>query len=188
MANRLVSIADLKTALRIPSAETALDTDLGAVIELISGDCQDDTYRNFKKQAYTDETHPGGASQIILKQFPVDTSQTFTLKEYDGNSVSVIATADYSLDDVAGIVTLRFGAKFADQPDAVRVDYTAGYAEAGTGNTLKVGVPEGLSALVLELTKAKWNFDKGVIDATEYHDSRKEVSRSWKRYRRMGAF
>lgn len=139
----LCSLNELKDYLRIPSAETGLDTTLTTLISDALARAEKRTERTFLATGYANEVYPGNALQsLLLKNYPVDDAATFQLKDYNVDTgLTILDTADYAVDYEFGIVRLRGGLVFAEGPDSVRVTYTAGYSTTGTGDDEKLDVP-----------------------------------------------
>lgn len=186
MAGRIASVDDLKVALRIPAAETALDVELGAIVDQISEEAEWNLDRTLKKTAYTDETHPGSCNAVVLDNCPVDLTQTFAVRDFDGVQVWAVSNIDYYIDADDGIVSLLSGAKFFNQPNAVRIDYTAGYDETGSGTAIKLSVPKGLALQSMNLMAATYKERRGAMTAKELNDVRETTESVWMQYARLG--
>lgn len=88
--------------------------------------------RRVKKTAYTQEEYNGDGSDILLlKNWPIDTSLTFTLEvRTSGENEDDWDTEDsdqYFIYDVEGYIKFISGRKFLSGPKKYRVTYTAGY-------------------------------------------------------------
>jgi hypothetical protein len=186
MAERLCSVDELKSYLRIPAAETALNTELGIIVEEVSDQCAKFCGRTFTENDFADEKHPGGSDVAVLKNWPVDSASAFTVEETDGITPVTVLATNYDVNYSAGIVKLRSG-KFRSGPGAVLVSYTAGYAEtAGTGTAAKVDVPASLSRSIRELAAATYRKQQGALGLEELEKERTYAKRIWSGYSRMG--
>lgn len=88
--------------------------------------------RRFKQTSYTNQYYDGTGTQLLLlKQYPVNTDETFTLEERTGMesdaSFDAIDSSFYHIKDGNGIVQLVGTRKFREYPKHYRVTYTAGY-------------------------------------------------------------
>lgn len=66
-----------------------------------------------------------------------------------------IDPANYVVDPIAAILWLRMG-HFSDSPRAVKLIYTAGFAEIGSDDTRTLMVPEDLRNAALAQTAFEW--------------------------------
>lgn len=100
---------------------------------------------------YYGSEHYGRAARntIRLKRGPV----LATSLVQDCNRV--IDPANYNVDEVAAIIYLRFG-WFSDSRRAVKVVYTAGFAETGSDDTRALVVPEDLRNACLAQMAFEW--------------------------------
>lgn len=109
--------------------ENVLDRLIDAVTDFVESYCQ----RRFKQTAHTAEYHEGdGSEYITLEEFPVSSTETFTLSyrntTANENSFTTIDSEDYFVDYDAGIVQLTANARFLkDSAFMYKVAYTAGY-------------------------------------------------------------
>jgi len=184
MAERLCSVDELKSYLRIPAAETALNTELATIVEEVSGQCALFCGRLFTEDDFADEKHVGGSDVAVLKNWPVDSASAFTVKETSGLTTTTVLATNYDVNYSAGIVKLRSG-RFRSGPGAVLVSYTGGYAaSAGTGTAAKTDVPASLSRSIRELAAATYRKQQGVLTAEELEKERTYAKRIWSGYSR----
>lgn len=183
----LCSLNEVKAALLVATSETALDDTLEALIAEICSSCERLTERVFLAAGYSNEVYAGNGLNVLnLRNYPVDSAATFQLKDYTPEQgLTVLDSADYSVDYDNGIVRLRGGLVFAPGPDSVRVTYTAGYAVSGTGDDEKVGVPDELSASVANLVKCAYRRRQGGISYEEYADEKTAAEKIWYGYTRL---
>lgn len=164
----LTSLNELKKFLRIPQSETGLDDQLTTLIEETSDDCERFCSRSFAKQAYSNETHEGGGTKVVLDNVPVDLTQTFQLKDFDGQTTTIRDASDYYVNDETGVVSLLSGLTFSEGPNAVQVSYNAGYDTISGGTSdEKIDVSPGLSRSVRRVCAARFQADQGAITEQE---------------------
>lgn len=184
MSVRLCSLNELKSYLRIAVSETAYDSILGNIIEATSSDCETATGITFTKVAYTDEKHMGGGSSASVKNWPIDSSASVTVKNYDANAIqtTTLLSTNYDVDYEAGIIRLVANLAFSPYAGAVLISYTGGYATSGSGDDLKVAVPDGLSFSVCEYAAARYKKQQGVIDDKELQAAKEAAEAIWGEY------
>jgi len=117
----LTTVARLKTFLDIS------DSTYDAVLEIIINSCTDfiENYcdRRFKKATYNEIYDGTGTRFLFLKQYPVSSTDPFTLQVRNGNSFTNIPTEDYFVKYNEGIIV----GEFHKLPRHYRVSYSAGY-------------------------------------------------------------
>lgn len=183
----LCSLNELKLHLRVPTAETALDTVLTTLMDDVTSRCERLTERTFLATGYSNEVYPGnGLNSLLLKNYPVDSAAIFQLKDYSTDiGLTVLDTADYAVDYEKGIVRLRGGLTFAPGPDSARVTYTAGYATSGTGDDEKIGAPDELGRSVRDYAAALHRKRLGAIGYDEFESETKCAEKVWYGYARL---
>ena len=115
--------------------------------------------RWFKKEARTVEIDvpDGGMRTLQLRAAPIDTGETFTLKndaEWDWSSTTAIATTEYHVAAARGRVRFKRTHSMETGPGALQVVYTGGIA-ADTA-TILTAAP-GLVAACLLTVVEMWN-------------------------------
>jgi uncharacterized phiE125 gp8 family phage protein len=184
---RLTSVDDLKTYLRIPATETSRDDLLATIVEEATSDFEGETDRTVAKQAYSNEAHEGGGSKIVLKNYPVDTAETFQLKDFnaDTQTTTIYDSSDYVVDADTGIVTLLGGLTFSPGPNGAQASYNAGYAQTGTAGATDeaTDVPATLSRSVKVLCAARFKFQQGAITRDELDKEEAAASKIWAGFR-----
>lgn len=128
-ANALTTVARLKTFIGISSA--TYDTELERIVNAVSQFVQNYCDRTFVKTTYTNEIYDGtGSDRLLLKQYPVSTTDTFTLEQRTSNqntaSWDAVDSESYYVQYTRGTVETT-GWHFADLPRHYRITYTAGY-------------------------------------------------------------
>ena len=124
----LTTVARVKSYLGISAAtwDTVLELLVNAVSQQIVTYCD----RDFVKTAVSNEVYDGhGTNELLLKLFPVDTTETITLQERDSNDNNANWTtvnAQNYFVKANGIVVLP-NTVFLDLPQHYRISYTAGY-------------------------------------------------------------
>lgn len=121
------SLAEVKPWLRLVATDAQDDTILEGLCNSVTEEIEAWTHRVFVTRAITQVFDSAGASQFVLRGYPV-TTNPLTAFTIDGTAVD---TAAYTLDTAGGIVTLTGGARTSQTGhDNVSVTYTAGYARA----------------------------------------------------------
>ncbi len=124
----LTTVARVKSYLGISAAtwDTVLELLVNAVSQQIVTYCD----RDFVKTAVSNEVYDvHGTNELLLKLFPVDTTETITLQERDSNDNNANWTtvnAQNYFVKANGIVVLP-NTVFLDLPQHYRISYTAGY-------------------------------------------------------------
>lgn len=127
----LCSLQDTKESLGIASGVTTHDNLLKRKInqatEMIEGYCK----RRFKETTYADEQYDGTSSnQLILRQYPVSTTASFTLSErnttLNDDDWTTIDSDLYFIDYNAGVIDGKV--TFLRQWNLYKTTYTAGYS------------------------------------------------------------
>lgn len=139
--NGLTTVARIKTFLGISG--TTYDTILERLINMVSDFVEGYCDRTFRETANSNEIYDGtGTNKLLLKNYPVDDSATFTLEERAGDyRVSSWNAIDAELYHVLwneGIVDF-LGNRFREIPRHYRITYTSGYDfdNVTPGNTLE---------------------------------------------------
>ncbi|MBI5192764.1 MAG: hypothetical protein HZA08_04900 [Nitrospirae bacterium] len=122
MTIRLINISDLK--LFMDKSDDAHDGLLSLIVEQISSRLESYMNRQLKKMSRT-EYFTGGNRLYWLKAFPVDESQTLTVKV---DSITQTKDSDYYLWPEIGEIEFTSSVP-ATKPRNIEVTYTGGYAE-----------------------------------------------------------
>lgn len=136
--NALTSLARLKIWLGVTS-----DTDntlLESIINSVSDWVERYIDRTLLLTTYTNEVYSGtGTQKLLLKQFPVSSSDSFTFQRRDAvqniDTWSSIDSEQYFVDYDTGIVT--YPGVFSELPRHYRFSYTAGYDYDQAAKTLE---------------------------------------------------
>lgn len=185
MSVKLCSLNDIKDALRISHSETSIDAVLQDFVHAASGECERFTDRSFTYASHANEPYRGGGDTVVLKQYPVDTAASFQVKTYNQwGDFSTFDSTDYVLDDAAGIVRL-IGLTFASTPNGAAVSYAAGYADSGTGDDLRVGVPDDLAGSVADYAADLYRAQQGALTPAQLKESLENAKGKWSTYKRI---
>lgn len=152
--NALISLAEAKEHLSIPSGTTSADARLEKIINAASSAIESQTHRKLTTKSYQQIFDGAGANKVLLHQWPV---QTIDAVYVDGNSIfdanSLIDPSDYLLEKE--IMVTYIDRTFPRGYSNVRVDYTAGY---GTVSPTETGdIPEDLRWACSELVAWYYN-------------------------------
>ena len=128
----LTTVARQKVFLGIAAADTTYDTILEILINMVSDFIEGWCDRTFLATAYSNVELDGtGTSKLLLPNFPVDDTATFSLEERDTalniSTWTSIDSDNYHVDYDTGILDF-LGNIFRELPRHYRVTYTAGYA------------------------------------------------------------
>jgi len=128
--NALTTVDRVKTFLGITVASS--DAILESLINQVSDFVEHYCNRTFVETTYTDEFYDGtGTDKLFLFNYPVSTTDTFTLQGRAGtqniDSFDEIDSEKYFIDYTTGILETT-GWGFSERPRKYRVTYTAGYA------------------------------------------------------------
>lgn len=137
----LITRAELKLALNIATAVTGDDDYFDQLISLLSKDIEDWCGTIIAADTVT-EVHDGpGVFRLVTYNAPILTvSSLHESLEGVFDTSSLIASADYLVDQREGAIVLVGGATFGRDPQSVQVVMTAGYTT----------VPNGIKYAVLE--------------------------------------
>lgn len=158
--NALIDLTTLKNA--VSESGSGNDTRLEAVIDAVSWHFNRRTGRNLLYRAYSDDDRHrysgDGTSRLFLRDWPVDTDQTFTLyisgdapRVWDADSQ--ISSDDYEVDERMGVVEFLEGSVFTKGHRNIRVDMTAGYGAAAN----PAAIPYDLKRAVLMMCQSLWH-------------------------------
>jgi uncharacterized phiE125 gp8 family phage protein len=181
MSVKLCSLNELKSYLRISASEAAYDAILTSVIYSASAECERFTGRKFTKATYASEKHFGGGQSACVKNWPIDSTATVTVQNYDALALNLwtVSSINYDIDYDAGIVRLVGNLAFSNNAGAAVISYTGGYATTGIDDDAKVGVPDDLSFSVLEYAAAKFKKQQGAIDEKALSLARETAEAAW---------
>lgn len=126
----LTTVARFKSyaGITVATFDTKIEMLINVVTDFIEHYCD----RRFLQTAYTNELYDGhGSQQLLLKNYPVNTSATFQIDNRDTylneSNFSVVDSNLYHIDYLAGIVDF-VGGRFRNTPRHYQITYTAGYA------------------------------------------------------------
>lgn len=141
----VVTRSEAERFLDLPSgsADALLDrliTDVSAMLATATG-------RRGWDQAERTEYHDGGRSFILPYYFPIVSVELWDDSDYEWDSDTLVDSTDYRADQY-GIIWATFN--FSDAPDAVKITYTAGYAN-------EAAIPDIIKAAALRQIEAEYN-------------------------------
>lgn len=144
----LCSVADVKELLGIDSGDNSKNNLIIRKINQATFMIENYTGRRFKETTYTNEVYDGGSNEIVLRNWPVTSTQAFSLgyresilNEADWDTVE---TEEYYVDNASGVI--RGVGYFFGPTDKYRVTYSAGYA------TIPADIAEACASLAAYLT------------------------------------
>lgn len=160
----LCSLADVKESLGISSSDTSWDNLCIRKINQATRQIEKYCNRRFAETTYTDEEYNAtGLDQLVLKNYPVTDTVTFSIKERDTglneNSFDTIDTELYFVDNDSGVINSTF--RFNGHWKRYRVTYSAGYA------TIPDDLAEACAGLAAYYTLNADTSDVGVQEKQE---------------------
>lgn len=193
----LASLNSVKNILRIPLAETALDTALSVKIITASAKCENVTNRSFTYKTYSNDTYSGaGQRRIVLRNYPVDQNVPFLLQYLSSwSQIGSYDSTDYAVKYDSGIVTLLGGLLFPRGPSSVYVGYSAGYRPAGTDGintvstdpTYYISVPDDLTDAVARYAVLLYRDQQGEMEKKEVDQEKDSIQSEFLSYGRIAA-
>jgi len=135
-----------------------LERIIDSVTEFVENYCK----RRFKQTAYTNELYDGtGSDTIILQNYPVSSTESFTLQirtsSGNENEWESVDSEDYFINFSAGIVRAAHGLKFLTGTYRYRVSYTAGYGFDNSSTFLAQTEAGDVEYVTWKLIAAAWN-------------------------------
>jgi len=129
-SNGLTTVQRVKDFLGITVASN--DTILERIINQVSDFVENYCDRTFVETTYTNELYDGtGTDKLFLKNFPISSTDTFTLEKRSGSqnvsNFNSIESEMFFIDYNTGILETN-GWGFTELPQRYRATYTAGYA------------------------------------------------------------
>ena len=111
----LTTVADVKETLGIDSGNTTKDNlikrKINQATDAIESYCGKNNSQHFASTAYTDEYDGTGTNQLILKNRPVISVTSFSVRNTSQNvsDWTIIDTELYFTDTTAGVIDCLFG-------------------------------------------------------------------------------
>lgn len=126
----LTTLARAKNFMEIGG--TVDDSLIESLINMVSDFVEKYCDRRFLQTAYSNEIYDGnGMKELLLKQYPISSSASFTLERRDtidnNSSFTTIDSEDYFIKYDEGII-VYVNDSFYPYPQHYRISYTAGYA------------------------------------------------------------
>ena len=161
MAERLSSLSDVKTLLRgtvldgsVEEKALALLLD-GVSTRMISWILKS-PHLSWKQAQFIESygtEHYGFQDRdtIRLARAPV-----VTIDEVDDDG-TVVDAADYTVNANSAVLRLLGGKRFTNEVRAVDVTYTAGWAESGSGDQVRLAVPDDLRVACARVTQRDYS-------------------------------
>lgn len=134
---RLVSITNFKTYAELTASST--DAQIGLYLDNISSRIAQFLKRNFKKQAYTELSY-AELRTLWAIEFPIDSGSAVQVLEDD---VAIDAT-EYVVEYEKGRITMKNRDFQYEVYPNIKLIYTGGYTESGSGNSLELACPDTL--------------------------------------------
>ncbi len=166
----LTNVSDVKESLGIASSVTTYDNLIIRKINQATAVIESYCDRRFKSTTYTQEVYNAtNTDQLVLKQRPVITSETFTLEARDTYlneaSTTTIESNLYYIDANAGVLNLVF--RNIGRWGRYLVTYTAGYA------TIPDDLAEACASLAAYYVN---NADAFSVNVTQKKEGQRQVN------------
>jgi len=148
--------------LGVDSTTATEDDVLDRIINAVTAYVENYTGRRIMKTAHSNEVYDGhNEEQIILKNWPVDSDETFTLQYRDSSENEddweTIDSTDYYVKYDEGIVHGTGRSKWIAAIRKYRVSYTAGYNFDNATTFLSDTVAGDLEYITWKLASLAWN-------------------------------
>lgn len=127
----LLTKVEIKAALEV--TDTASDTYFDSLAQEVDALVKVETRRALEKAAFTHVFDGKGLSYLRLREYPVDTAQTFTVHESSDqtwDASTLIDAGDYVVNAEKAMIHLLGGIRFGRLPQSIQVVYTAGLVAA----------------------------------------------------------
>lgn len=161
--NALVSLADFKAFVKVPTAETSMDALLEGFINSVSQRIETYCRRKFRQLTHTEHHDGGRVNLVLLRQWPVNTvTSLHCSSERVWDSTSLIAATNYQIvkdEQGEGIAIERFDGTFPNGQKNIQVVYIAGYSALSD-------VPADLQ-LAAKIAAAFWYIKQQNMDWTQ---------------------
>lgn len=133
----LVTAAEAKSHLKIDVATTEYDTDIENLVNSVSALCNSYTKRNLLSGARTELKESDDPYTLFLKDYPVSTlTHLYIDTERVYGADTEVVEGEYILYADSGKIVLA-NDSFSNAPQAIKIEYTAGYALANVPYDLK---------------------------------------------------
>ena len=182
----LTTVARVKTEIGLKADDSQNNAKIAELIERVSSVISGECGRTFEYQQFTEYFNGDGASGTVnLTHYPFDSSAAFSL--YDDTeraygASTLIATADYIIDDDTGILTLDGNLTFSRGKRNIKVTYYGGY---------KV-IPQDLEMAAIMRVYASFLQSQGTLNvhvdqeqANRISAMKKEATATINRYKNM---
>jgi hypothetical protein len=152
----ILTLSELKSDLGI--ADTTDDSALTRLMEGLQARFDSHLDRKLLRMAGEIEILSGGVTQLLLARFPVETVASVHVSfEQAWDASTLVAAADYTLNQPRGRLSLRSGYAWPDGEQNIRVIYTGGFVAAGaTPGSGQTAMPEDLRRAFLMQASFEW--------------------------------
>lgn len=162
-SNALVSLAETKVYLGIPSGETSQDSLVEGFINACSFLVEKYCNRKFIQGTYTERYNGVGVTEIQLNQWPITSITSIHVDSRRSfGSDTLIDASNYEVFDdenAEGFVVERFDSTFPRGRKNVQVVYVAGYADIDSvPNDLKLGTKIAIAFYYEQQQQKNWTF------------------------------
>lgn len=192
----LCSLNQVKAALRVsPSGNTAADAALNQLlnteIDAVRSGLEHLASRIFTKGSYSHELHSGGSWTVVVRNYPIDLTQTLQVWSFDGQNIALLDPADYIAFGDTGVIKLIAGVSFPHGPAAAQITYVGGYdvvtdpfvLTSPTADDTLLNVPTQLSMDARNIVAARYRFSVGMMTAKELDDAEERWLKATSVYR-----
>lgn len=161
---RLIDFLGLNASSLTTTQQNLLDRIIDTATEYIENYCG----RHFKKTTYTNQLLNGnGAGQVVLKHYPIDSSESFGLEVRNSalneGGYTTIEANSYIVDYDSGVVSGMSGFSFIKGYGLYRASYTAGYDFDNSTTFLSDTTAGDVEYAMWKLCAAAWNKKKGSL-------------------------
>ena len=126
-SNALTTLAMAKTYLKIPTAETSMDSIIELFINASSQMIESETDRKIKAQSITEIHHGRDSNIIMLNEWPINSITSVSIGSGMSDPPTILDPSEYGIGDEGNSVVL-FRTRFQRGYNNVNVVYNGGYA------------------------------------------------------------
>lgn len=164
-ANALVSVAQAKSELSIPTLDTSQDVKLEEYINAASDFVENVTGRKIKDTAHTQYFDPTCTAFLLLREYPVTGTPVVHIDdEWAFGGATQVTPGTFKIDREVGLARQR-GTWNARNPQSVKVVYNAGHS------TVPVDLQQAALLLVTLLYRTRGDRRLGVEQKSKMSDS-----------------
>lgn len=152
-AYALITVQELKDFIK--ATGTGQDSVLESLVNGVCKAAEEFCNRQFLARDYTEECDGKGNSEILLKQYPVNSiASLYDDPDRDWDAATLIDTDDYMFDSETGRVRLEGSLIFSVAKQNVKAIYNAGYA--ATPYDVKLAILGWCATVRKEQDGARW--------------------------------